>query len=141
MSDSDSEYDEENLDDFLIKASSVLSKENHSERETIFESLKHHLGSIFSDQSEMENFFKTLNGIIFKSKKHNQKRVNKQPFILYPLVFSFNPKTSFFYVDYFLMSLQLSASEENRPEFPYLSTIFSEVIIAFYFGILFIITV
>ena len=129
---SDSEYDEENLDDFLIKASSVLSKENHSERETIFESLKHHLGSIFSDQSEMENFFKTLNGIIFKSKKHNHKKINKQPFTLYPLVFSFNPKTSFFYVDYFLMSLQLCATEENRPEFPFLSTIFSEVIIAFY---------
>ena len=131
---SDSEYDEENLDDFLVKAASVLTQENHPEKETIYESLKHHLASIFPDQSEMENFFKTLNAIIFttKSKKNSQKIQNKLPFKLYPLVFSFNPKTSFFYVDYYLMSLQLCASEENRPEFPYLSAVFSEVIKAFF---------
>ena len=29
---SDSEYDEENLDDFLVKAASVLTQENHPEK-------------------------------------------------------------------------------------------------------------
>ena len=135
MSDSEEEdYSEENLDDFMIKASSVLSEENHPDKETMIESLKQHLASIFNDQSEMENFFKTLNSIIFSTKKKNgpQKISNKQPFKLYPLIFSFNPKSSYSYVDYFLTSLQLCISEENRPEFPYLSTIFAEVITAFF---------
>ena len=131
---SDSEYDEENLDDFMVKASSVLSQENHPDKETMFESLKHHLATIFSDQSEMENFFKTLNSVIYlsKSKKSSQKIANKQPFKLYPLIFSFNPKSSFFYVDYYLTTLQLTASEDNRQDFPYLSQIFGEVINAFF---------
>ena len=134
-SESDSDYSEENLDDFMIKASSVLSEENHPDKVTMVESLKQHLASIFHDQTEMENFFKTLNSIIFssKSKKNDQKKIsNKQPFKLYPLIFAFNPKSSFFYVDYFLTSLQLCAFEENREDFPYLSTIFAEVIVSFF---------
>ena len=135
MSSSDSDYSEEDLDDFMIKCSSVLSEEKHPDRETMIESLKHHLSSIFHDQSEMENFFKTLNSIIFSSKpKKNgsQKISNIKPFKLYPLIFSFNPKSSFFYIDYFLTSLQLCASEENRQDFPYLSTIFADVITSFF---------
>ena len=134
-SDSDSDFSEENLDDFMIKASSVLSEEKHPDKETIIESLKEHLSSIFQDRIEMENFFKTLNSIIFssKSKKNDPGKIsNIKPFKLYPLIFSFNPKSSFFYVDYFLTSLQLCTSEENRPDFPYLSTIFAEVIISFF---------
>ena len=131
----DSDYEEEDLDDFMIKASSILSQEKHPERETMIESLKQHLASIFNDNSEMQNFFKTLNGVIFSSssKKHGpQKITNKQPFKLYPIIFSFNPKTSYFYVDYFLTSLQLCATEQNRPDFPYLSSIFAEVINSFF---------
>ena len=134
-SSSDSDYSEENLDDFLIKASSVLSEEKHPDRQTMIESLKHHLSSIFHEQSEMENFFKTLNDIIFssKSKKNGPQKIsNIKPFKLYPLIFSFNPKSSFFYVDYFLTSLQLCASEENRRDFPYFGTIFADVINAFF---------
>ena len=134
-SDSNSESSEQNLDDFMIKASSVLSEENHPDKETIIESLKEHLSSIFNDKIEMENFFKTLNSIIFSSnsRKNDPRKIsNKQPFKLYPLIFAFNPKSSFFYVDYFLTSLQLCTSEENRLDFPYLSSIFAEVIISFF---------
>ena len=133
MSDSES-YSEENLDDFMIKAASVLSEENHPDKETIIESLKQHLASIFNDESEMENIFKSINSLIFSKKKKNesQKISNKQMFKLYPLIFSFNPKVSISYIDYFLASLQSCASEDNRPDFPYLSSIFAEVITAFY---------
>ena len=134
---SSSDYSEENLDDFIKNASQVLSEEKHPDRETIVESLKQHLSSIFNDEQEMENLFKTLNSIIFsssdKSKKLNSQKISdKKPFKLYPLIFSFNPKSSFFYVDYFLTSLQQCTTEENRAEFPYLSGIFAEVITAFY---------
>ena len=133
MSDSES-YSEENLDDFMVKAASVLSEENHPDKETIIESLKQHLASIFNDKSEMENIFKTINSLIFPKKKKNdpQKISNKQIFKLYPLIFAFNPKASFSYIDYYLSSLQLCASEENRPDFPYISSIFAEVITSFF---------
>ena len=38
----DYEYEEENLDDFMISASTILSEENNPERETMIESLKQH---------------------------------------------------------------------------------------------------
>ena len=56
-SDSESSYSEEDLDDFMIRASSVLSKDDHPDRETMIESLKQHIASIFNDKSEMENIF------------------------------------------------------------------------------------
>ena len=76
----DYEYEEENLDDFMVNAASILSEENNPEKGTIIESLKQHLSSIFHIQNEMENFFKTLSGVIFTSKpsrKSSQKIDNK----------------------------------------------------------------
>ena len=63
----DYEYEEENLDDFMINAAKILSEKNNPERNSIIESLKQHLSSIFHNESEMENFFRTLNGVIFTS--------------------------------------------------------------------------
>ena len=124
------EYEEENLDDFMINASSIISEENNPEKETMIESLKQHLMSIFNNQSEMQNFFNTLNSVIFN---HNSNKIiHKQVFKLYPIVFSFNPNASFYYSDYFLSSINQSANEENREFFAYLSVIFSEVILAFF---------
>ena len=133
-SESESDYEEEDLDDFMIKASKILSKEKHPEKESMLESLKRHLSSIFNDKSEMGNFFKTLNSVIFTSSKKTDLEVitNKQPFKLYPIIFSFNPKASLLYVDYLLTSLQISATEIHRHDFPYLSKIFADVIKAFF---------
>ena len=131
---SDNEYDEENLDDFMINASSILSEDSNPEKETIIDTLKQHLSQIFHDQNEMQNFLNTLNGVIFSDSENSktQKISNKQPFKLYSIIFSFNPKTSYYYIDYFLNSLQKCACEENRSDFSYLSLIFSEVIFAFF---------
>ena len=134
-SESESDYEEEeDLDDFMIKASKIISKDKHPEKETMLESLKRHLSLIFNDNSEMSNFFKTLNSVIFTSSKKTDLEIitNKQPFKLYPIIFSFNPKASLLYVDYLLTSLQLSSTEINRHDFPYLSKIFAEVIKAFF---------
>ena len=126
----DNEYEEDNLDDFMVSASQILSEKNNPEKTTIIESLKQHLSSIFHIQNEMENFFKTLNGVIFtsKSSKNTQKIDNKQPFILYPLIFSFNPRTTSYFLDYYFSTLQQSMCEDNRPHFSFLSEIFADVV-------------
>ena len=130
----ESEYSEENLDEFMLRASKVLCEENHPDTSLIINSLKEHLSSIFPEKFEMENFFKTLNYVIFSQEESTSTNiVNIQPFKLYPLVFSFNPKTSYYYVDYFLTSLQVSCqSENNIAHFSFLSSIFAEVISSFF---------
>ena len=134
---SDNEYEEENLDDFMISASSILCEDSNPEKETVIETLKQHLSQIFHDQNEMQNIFKILKDVIFTpnfntEESKTQKITNKQPFKLYPVIYSFNPKTSYYYLDYFLESLQTSACEENRSDFTFLSIIFSEVVTVFF---------
>ena len=124
------EYEEENLDDFMVNASTIISEENNPEKETMIESLKQHLISIFDNQTEMQNFLKTLNLVIFN--ENSSKILHLQVFKLYPIIFSFNPNSSFYYIDFFLFSINQSISEENRDNFAYISIIFSEVIISFF---------
>ena len=107
------DYSEENLDEFLLRASKVLIEENHPDKTLIINSLKEHLISIFKEKPEMENFFKTLNLVIFSQQDSSEEKIiNSSPFKLYSLVFSFNPKTSYYYMDYFLTSLQKSCSND-----------------------------
>ena len=124
------EYEEENLDEFMINASSILSKEDNPDKETIIESLKQHLSSISDDKSEMQSFFKTLNLVILDPK--TKKITHKEAFKLYPIIFSFNPNSSFYYIDFFLFSINECSLEENRSNFAYLSIIFSEVVLSFF---------
>ena len=130
----DEDYSEENLDEFMIKLSNSLFQKNNPEISLILDSLKEYLSSNFQDKQEMETFFKTLYSIIFSQKEPDSKNIeNSKPFKLYPLVFSFNPKLSYYYIDYFLTSLQTSVSSENNlKEFSFLGTIFGEVIDSFY---------
>ena len=128
------EYEEENLDDFMVSAASILSEDNNPEKNSIIESLKQHLSTIFHIQNEMENFFKTLNGVIFTSKSKNdpQKIDNKLPFLLYPIIFSFNPRTTSYFLDFFLTTLQQSIFEDNRQDFTFLSEVFADVVKALF---------
>ena len=57
---------------------------------------------------------------------------NKNVFRLYPLIYSFNPKSTSSYIDYFLDSLDLSTCDANRNEFSFLSHVFAEVIKSFF---------
>ena len=125
---------DENLDEFIIRLSNALYQKNNPEISLILNSLKEYLLSIYQDKPEMENFFKTLYSIIFSEKEPNSKIIkNSKAFKIYPIVFSFNPKSSYYYIDYFLTSLQASVySENNIKEFSFLSTIFGEVIESFY---------
>ena len=126
----DYEYEEENLDDFMINTASILSEKNNPEKEIMLESLKQHLSSIINKQTEIQNFYKILNMVIFNPNSNKIK--NKQCFKIYPVVFSFNPNASFYHIDYFLSSLNQAIDEENHSDFAYLSVIFSEVVLSFY---------
>ena len=123
----DYEYEEENLDDFMIKASKILiSNDNNEEKEIIIESLKQHLSPIFNNQLEIQNFYKTLNMVIFS--ENSNKIKNRQCFKIFPIVFAFNPNSCFYYIDFYLYSLNQCIKEENRLDFAFLSVIFSEII-------------
>ena len=126
---SEDSYEEENLDDFMIKAADILSKETNKEREEFLESLKQHLISIFESKEEIDNFFKTLNSVIFSE---DLKLMNKQVYILYPIIYSFNPKLFLNYLNFFLDSLKIFITEENKNEFTFMSEIFSGVIQSFF---------
>ena len=124
---SEYEYEEENLDDFMIKASQILlSETNDEEKEIIIESLKQHLTSIFNNELEIQNFYKTLNMVIFQ--ENSTKIINKKCFKIFPIIFAFNPNSCFYYIDFYLFSLNQSIQEENKADFAFLSVIFSEII-------------
>ena len=57
---------------------------------------------------------------------------NRQPFVLYPIVFSFNPRTTSYFFDHYLDTLQQSICEDNRPDFSFLSEVFADVVLAFF---------
>ena len=123
------EYSEENLDEFMLKASEILSEKNNKEKSVIIDSLKQHITSIFNNKEELDNFFKTLNSVIFSE---DLKLKHKKAFTLYALTFSFNPKLFQNFIHFFLDSLQLCITEQNKDEFTFLSETFSEVITKFY---------
>ena len=123
------EYSEENLDEFMLKASEILSEKNNKEKSVIIDSLKQHITSIFNNKEELDNFFKTLNSVIFSE---DLKLKHKKAFTLYSLTYSFNPKLFQNFIHFFLDSLQLCITEQNKDEFTFLSETFSEVITKFY---------
>ena len=133
MSNEEEEFEEQNLDYFLENASEILNKSNDESKETILESLKDFLFTTFQDKDESDNFFKTLNSVIFPSIDNDTKKsFNEKPFKLYPIIFSFNKKLSVNYINYFLSSIKQSIKVENESYFSFLNSIFSEIITCFY---------
>ena len=132
---SDEEYEDQNLDDFLLNAAQVLSHKNDKDAKNVREALTQHLNSNFKDEDEMANFFNTLNSVIFPDKDSDNgssKKFSKEAFALYPIVFATSPRLSVKYIDYFLFSLQECISEENRNNFSFLSTVFDSVLNCFF---------
>ena len=133
---SDYEYEEANLDDFMLRAASILSEENSPDYETIVDSLNQHLSGIIKNQNDMDSFFDTINGVIFGVQNDEPPQIklpptkikNKNVFKIYPIVYSFNPKSTSVYIDHFLNSLDRSTCEANRKDFSFLSHAFAEVI-------------
>ena len=129
----------ENITDLLIDVSNILERQNDDSKNTIITQLNNHFLSILNNKNETEKFFNLLRSIIFPQKANETKKsirktknFYKQPFLLYPIIYSFNPNLSIDYIDNFLFSLKLSISEENKSDFTFLSSIFAEIINCFY---------
>ena len=132
---SEEEFEEQNLDEFLKNAAGILIKNEEESKNSIIESLYEHLKTVFKDKNESENFFTLLNNIIFLTNDSDSKKsFNSQPFILYPIIYSYNKKESLKYINYFLASLQKSISEENKPHFSFLNSVFSNFINCFFYN-------
>ena len=142
MSKKEEKTEIENIHEFLVKTSNIIDKSDDNSKNKIVKQLKDYLLTIFNQKNELDNFFNILRSLIFPIKSNEmlssiyrigkQKNFIKQPFLLYPIVYSFNPKLSIEYIDYFLFSLKLSVSEENKSDFSFLSKIFSDIIVCFY---------
>ena len=134
------EYEEQNLDEFLKNVSNILIKKEDDRKDKIIQTINNHLLTIINDQTLMENFFSTISSIIFLPESNSQssnsirkkRNFNKEPFILYPIVYSFNPNITVNYIDYFLTALKHSISEENKTDFSFLSLVFSDIVSVFY---------
>ena len=134
------EYEEQNLDEFLKNVSNILIKKEDDRKDKIIQTINNHLLTIINDQTLMENFFSTISSIIFLPESNSQssnsirkkRNFNKEPFILYPIVYSFNPNITVNYIDYFLTTLKHSISEENKSDFSFLSLVFSDIVSVFY---------
>ena len=134
------EYEEQNLDEFLKNVSNILIQKEDDRKDKIIQTINNHLLTIINDQTLMENFFSTISSIIFLPESNSQssnsirkkKNFNKEPFILYPIVYCFNPNITVNYIDYFLTSLKHSITEENKSDFSFLSSVFSDIVNIFY---------
>ena len=129
----------ENLEDFLKETYNILIKSDNEDKTLIIQNLKNYLISILNDKNEFQNFLKTLDSLIFPNSSNEpsqsiikEKKLNSEPFLIYKILFTINQKITIDYIDYFLSSLKIFISEENKSNFPFLITIFSEIISSFY---------
>ena len=132
------EYEEANLDEFMLKAASILSKQNSRELGTIVDTLNQHILGIIDSKEDMKNFFEILNGVIFSTQNNESTSGNavkikhKDVFRIYPIIYGCNPKSTIPYLNNYFDCLNQCICEENRDDFPFLSHIFGDVIKSFY---------
>ena len=129
----------ENLEEFLKDVSNILLKAESDEKNLAVENLNNYLISILNNKDEFQKFLKSIDSLIFLKKPNElsqsiskQIEFNSKPFIIYKIIYSINPKLTIDYIDYFLSSLKLFICEENESDFPFLCSIFCEIINSFY---------
>ena len=117
-------FNENNINEFLINLSLILSGNNNNEKEQYLNSFIEYLSLIFQSDNKIKYLFDTLEFLIFQN-NDNKIIINTKILVLYPIIFDFNPKLSYKYITNFLNVLQ-KCSIENDIQF--LSYLFSEII-------------
>ena len=127
------EYEDQDINEFLLGATKTLNDKTNVHYKAIRDALVNHVNSNFKNEDEMANFFTSLNNVIYPNKdSSDNKKFRKDAFYLYPIIYSANPRLSSKYIDYFLLALQESIYDENRPNFSFLSSIFDNIIDCFF---------
>ena len=130
----------QNLDEVINNISDIMSNDNDNISETLIKKIiDDYLITIINNKTECQKFFNTLYSVIYPLKirensqnNKKEKKRNKKLFAIYPTIYSFNPKLTIFYIDYFLTILNQMITEKNKKHFSFFSLIFSDVIECFY---------
>ena len=117
--------------EYLINISLLLYKsynKYNNEKEKALNKFKEYLFLIFQSDYKIKNLFNTLGYLLFKS-KNNNIYTQKNILILYPIIFDFNPKLSYKYIDNFLLILKkfLTSTENDKAFLSYIFNEFTEI--------------
>ena len=127
-------YKELNINEYLINISNSLYNNYNTfnnEKMKILNNFKEYLSFVFQSNIELNNLFNTLEYLICQN--NTNIIYNKKILILYPVIFEFNPKLTYKYIDNFLLILQ-KCSILN--DFQFFSYLFNELIEIFFKNIL-----
>lgn len=136
---SKNESQSQKLNEIFKNISNILAIDNNNSKENIKKLLNNYLTSIINNKKEFNNFFTSLNSFIFSSKSEEinesiQKdtKFNKDLFVIYPIIYSFNQKITINYIDHFLNTLKQAVKDQNQSDFSFLSLIFADIINCFF---------
>ena len=107
----------------------LISRNNQKEKEII----KNNIKEKSLNTEEKENIIKSIEAE--KEPKENKNKIiiiHKNPFNIFPIIFSSCPNLTQKYFNIFLTIIHQCICEENKVNFPFLSKIFSECIISFF---------
>ena len=114
----------------------LSNNSNNNSFETLNE-LKRFLNLNINNSNKLHKIFKAINYLIF-----NNNNINKDPFILFPIIYSTNPKITKNYLNYFLDILNINnnkiifninnKSNQNKNILSFISQIFGEILNSFF---------
>ena len=113
--------------DYLLNLSISLydnyNNYNNENKQTL-NKLREYLSLVFQSDYKVNHLFNTLESLLFKA-INNNIYIEKKILILYPIIFGFNPKITYKYIDNFLLILQKCLAL-NENDYAFLSYIFNE---------------
>ena len=115
----------------------VINLSNNSNNFETLNELKKFLNLNINNTNKLHKIFKAINYLIF-----NNNNINKDPFILFPIIYSTNPKITKNYLNYFFDILNINnnkiyfninnKSNQNKNILSFISQFFGEILNSFF---------
>ena len=119
-----------NLPQYIKSTYTILNSPNTKNSQVTLDSFKEFISITLPQKEKTEELFNVISNYIFISKEN--KKISKDPFILFPIIFSSNPKLSMNYIDNILVIINQTIEDVNRPLFSFISQIFGQIINSMY---------
>ena len=119
-----------NLPQYIKSTFTILNSPNTKNSQSTLDSFKDYLAITLPQKESTEELFNVIKKFIFTSSETNQ--ISKDPFILFPILYSSNPKQSTLYIDNILSIINQTIEDVNRPLFSFISQIFGQIINSLY---------
>ena len=123
---------ETNLSEYIKSTYTILNTPNTKTSQTTLESFKQYLPSTLENEEKAIELFNIISSFIFTSQE--TKKVIKEPFILYPIIYSTSPKLAVNYIDNILTLINSTIVDVNKPLFSFISQILGQIINSLYNG-------